>query len=182
MTRTPSMRPQDIVVLLGIETMDDPSWRQNELARTVMLSASEVTESLERSKRAGLLDESKRKVRKKALLEFLEHGLRYVFPAAPGALVRGVPTAHSARPLADTIVAADNDAFVWSYDEGTVRGQAITPLYPTVPQAAVRHERLYELLALVDALRVGRAREREQALRHLQQRLYARSSLSGSKS
>jgi len=31
-------------------------------------------------------------------MEFLEHGVRYVFPAEPGSLTRGVPTAH-AHPL-----------------------------------------------------------------------------------
>jgi hypothetical protein len=37
--------------------------------------------------------------------EFLIHGLKYVFPAYPGALVRGVPTAHSAEPLKGLLIA-----------------------------------------------------------------------------
>ena len=41
-----------------------------------------------------------------------------------------------------------------------MRGLGIEPLYPTAPGAALRNEKLYELLALVDALRAGRARER----------------------
>ena len=44
------------------------------------------------------------------------------------------------------------------------------PLYPTVPEAALRDEKLYELLALVDALRVGRVREREIAITALKNR------------
>ena len=39
----------------------------------------------------------------------------------------------------------------------------ITPLYPKVPQAAREDAQLYELLALTDALRVGRPRERQLA-------------------
>jgi hypothetical protein len=87
----------------------------------------------------------------------------------PGAPTRGVPTAHSAKPLSDLI--AGGDAFVWPHVDGTVRGQAIAPLYPTVPDACLGDERLYELLALVDALRVGRARERELAVKELEARL-----------
>jgi hypothetical protein len=28
-------------------------------------------------------------------MEFIEHGFRYVFPTKPGAIVTGMPTAHS---------------------------------------------------------------------------------------
>ena len=45
------------------------------------------------------------------------------------------------------------------------------PLYPSVPEAALKDEKLHELLALVDALRVGRAREKELAIRELKKRL-----------
>jgi hypothetical protein len=46
----------------------------------------------------------------------------------------------------------------------TVRGHSIIPLYPSVPEAALKDEKLHELLALTDALRVGRAREKEIAV------------------
>ena len=75
----------------------------------------------------------------------------------PGA---GIPTSHSAPPLAKRIGSEENDQYVWPHDEGEVRGQGISPLYPTAPDAARRDAKLYELLALIDALRVGRARER----------------------
>ena len=42
------------------------------------------------------------------------------------------------------------------------------PLHPCVPGAALRDALLYELLALFDALRVGRARERGMAATRLQ--------------
>lgn len=179
MTKPSGMRPQDIVVLLGILAMGTRPWRQNELAQKVCLSPAEVTQSLERSRRAGLINETKRGVRRRALLEFIEHGLRYVYPVEPGAIVRGFATAHSAPPLAspqvhfgggaDTggapkIQSHNNDVYVWPHDEGTVRGQAIVPLYPTVPQAAKADSLLYEMLALVDAVRVGWARERKLAI------------------
>lgn len=36
---------------------------------------------------------------KLSILDFLEHGLRYVYPQQPGAKVRGIPTAHAATPI-----------------------------------------------------------------------------------
>jgi hypothetical protein len=60
---------------------------------------------------------------------------------------------------------------VWPYAEGQVRGYSFSPLHKNVPQTAPEDTRLYELLALVDALRDGRARERDIAGRQLKKRL-----------
>lgn len=167
-----NLKPQDILALLKILTWEGrPKWMGIELAREVGLSPFEISVGLERSRRAGFLDASKRKVIKSALLEFLIHGLKYVYPAHPGALCRGVPTAHSASPLAGKIVANDQDHYVWPTDDGTRRGQAIPPLCKSAPQAALKDPSLHELLALVDAIRIGRAREREMAVRELTKRL-----------
>lgn len=167
------LKPQDILVLLKMVATKDRSWRVIDLAQELGLSPSEVSMALERSKRSGLLDLSKKKVVWPALLEFLLHGLRYVYPAAPGPLCRGVPTAHSAPPLAKQIVSDENDQYVWPSGNGTVRGQAIEPIYESVPLAAGKDPELYQLLALVDAMRVGRARERELAGEELSRRLHA---------
>ncbi|MCH8558679.1 MAG: hypothetical protein LAT84_12695, partial [Balneolia bacterium] len=102
-------------------------------------------------------------------LDFLEHGLKYVYPQHPGALVRGVPTAWSASPLADEIMSEEK--IVWPYAAGKVRGQAVEPLHPSVPVAVLQDEKLHELLSLADALRLGRARERKIAIEALKQRL-----------
>jgi hypothetical protein len=47
----------------------------------------------------------------------------------------------------------------------------VQPLYKTAPLAARRDADLYEILALVDAIRVGRARERQRGLELLAERL-----------
>jgi hypothetical protein len=108
-------------------------------------------------------------VNRLSLLEFLEHGLRYAFPAALGAPERGVPTAHAAKPLANEVDA--EDALVWPSEHGNVLGTAIAPLYDGAPELPSRCPRLYELLTLTDALRVGRARERKLAIATLRERL-----------
>ena len=55
--------------------------------------------------------------------------------------------------------------------DGQVQGAAVQPLYSSVPGAARRDPALYDLLALVDALRIGRARERSLAEKEITQRL-----------
>ncbi len=96
----------------------------------------EVSMALERARSVGFLDAEKRQVMKAPLIEFLLHAVKYVFPAEPGPLVRGIPTSHSAPPLAKRIVSDANDQYVWPHDEGEVRGQEILPLYETAPEAA----------------------------------------------
>lgn len=163
------MRPQDIVVLLKLVVWHERPWKQSEVAQALFLSQTEISESLNRSTFAGLLFSDKRRPKKVALSELLIHGVRYVFPVVPGPMVRGLRTAHSAPPLAE-LLTESSDLFVWPYEDGDCRGQAITPLYPAVPQAALRDRELYELLALVDALRVGRAREQGLAREELTRR------------
>ena len=60
---------------------------------------------------------------------------------------------------------------VWPDEEGTLRGQALYPLYPSAPLAARRDPRLYELLVLVDAIRMGNMREQQLAEDLLKERL-----------
>lgn len=151
------MRPLDVVVLLKIIALEQTVWLKKDLSEWLQISASEVSESLNRSAIAGLVDGKHRMVLRQSLLDFLQFGLRYVFPQPPGALVVGMPTAHSAPVLAGSFVATD--VYVWPDAFGDRRGQAIEPLYGTVPQACRQDAKLYELLALTDALRVGRARE-----------------------
>ncbi|MBL4658013.1 MAG: hypothetical protein JKX73_08445 [Flavobacteriales bacterium] len=133
------------------------------------ISASEVSESINRSVIAGLISNDKRVLMKMAILDFLESGLRHVYPQSPGALVRGIPTAHSTMPVSDHI--SSEEAYVWPYGEGTVRGQAIEPLHPKVPEACLRDAIFYEYMALCDVLRVGKAREKDIAMDELKQRL-----------
>ena len=163
------MKPQDVLLLLKVASVNNESWNQNPMAEALGLSQSEVSEAVARCKYAGLLDTKGKKVMKLALLEFLQFGLRYVFPQKPGPVVRGVPTAHSATPLKEQIQSTEH--YVWPYAKGTVRGHSIQPLYKSAPVAALKDEALHVLLALVDALRVGRAREKELAIIALKNRL-----------
>jgi len=166
-----SLKPQDVVVLLKLASRADATWSYPKLAVELGMSPSEVHASVRRATQSTLLQESTRSVNQAALLEFLVHAVKYVFPPERGGVTRGLPTAHSAPPLRSHFRAGANLPVVWADPEGTVRGEALEPLYRSVPQAARADAQLYEWLALVDAVRAGRARERELAVAELRRRL-----------
>jgi hypothetical protein len=164
-----NMKPQDILVLLKIIGLESKVWQQLTLAQELNMSQSEISQSLQRSKYAQLLDFSGKKVNKMAFYEFLIHGISYVFPQRPAAMVRGIATAHSAAPINEMIQATET--YVWPYAKGNTRGQAIIPLYSSAIEASLKDATLYELLAMVDVLRVGSTREKEIAKLELKKRI-----------
>lgn len=165
------LKQQDILILLKVVTYKGASFVMKDVALALKISPSQVTESLERCKNCGLIDATKQKVQKLALQELLVHGIKYVFPAVLGRRVRGIPTAHYASPMKELIVASDNDMLVWPHPRGNHKGFSITPLYRTVPDVVQDDEELYQLLAIVDCLRMGRTREVELAKKELEKRL-----------
>lgn len=164
-----TMKPQDILILLKIVALGAKDWFHHTLAENLDISQSEVTQSLNRSRYAQLIDTERKKVNTAALYEFLQHGIRYVFPQHPGEIVRGFATAHSAPPLNAMIESTEN--YVWPSPRGNVRGQRIMPIYKSAVVAAQNDPVLYEMLALIDAVRVGKVRERELALAELKKRI-----------
>ena len=165
------MRPQDIVVLLNIISIQNNDWRNIDIANAIDISPSEVSEALNRCKIAHLIDSKKRNVHLDSFKEFLIYGLKYVFPAEPGAMVRGIATAHSAYPINEHIVSG-KDEYVWPCGQGNKRGQSIEPLYKTLPQVIQNGNKLfYELLVIVDTIRIGRVREIKIAIKELEKRL-----------
>src|SRR5690606_20665470 len=97
-------------------------------------------------------------VNRSNLLEFVVHGVKYAFAPERGQVTRGIPTAHAAPPLKELFV-EDPQPPVWPHPDGSIRGEGLEPIYRSAPGAALKNPNLYELLALVDAIRAGRARE-----------------------
>ena len=151
------MRPQDVPILLKIIAQKQSSWQNKDLAAELYISSSEISESLNRSLIAGLINTEKRNVHRQSLFEFIEYGLRYTFPAVPGSIVNGLPTAHS-HPFLKQYFGASS-IYVWPDIQGENRGQAIEPLFKNAVKAAIADEYFYKLLALVDVFRVGKTRE-----------------------
>jgi DNA-binding MarR family transcriptional regulator len=163
------LKPQDIAVALRLAVEPEASYAT--LGSDLSMSPSTAHESVERLELAGLLRPDSRHVNRHSLLEFLEHGLRYTFPAKPGPMARGIPTAYSSPALANEIVA--DDVIVWPDHRGSVMGQSIPPLLERAAELPAKCPRVYELLTLVDAIRVGRVRERAMAVEKIKERLAA---------
>ena len=164
------LRPQDLLVALKLTLEPRGQLRSySALAHDLAMSPSKVHDAVKRATAAGLLLVD-RMPNRPALLEFILHGVRYAFYTKLGPVTLGTPTAHAAPPLVEEIAAGELPP-VWPDPEGTHRGEAVEPLHASVPRAARNDPRLHEPLALVDALRIGRARERKLAGGHLERRL-----------
>jgi len=165
------LKPQDIVVLLKVYCLNS-EWTYAELAESLKTSTSVVHDALQRCEECHLYNAKKRIVFKGALEEFLVHGLKYVFATGIGSMVRGIPTAHSAEPLKSLLMVNDNNVYVWASPQGKVKGLGIKPLYHSVPEIVDQDNRFYEMLCLVDGLRIGKVREQELAALELKKRLH----------
>lgn len=167
------LKSQDLLVLLKILALDTERWSYQSLSQTVFMSVSEVHASARRCHESRLLELRRRLPRKQQLLEFLLHGAPYAYPAQRGGLTRGLVTSFAAPPLNGLVEHQLAIPPVWPYAEGSVTGYEVTPLHKSAPRAALLDSRLYELLALVDVLREGRARERDLARKALEERIIA---------
>ncbi|WP_298574473.1 MarR family transcriptional regulator [uncultured Luteimonas sp.] len=168
------LKPQDMLVLLKAVAHPGRRWTYAALAEALSMSVSEVHASVKRSTASGLAVMRGRgdwAPVVPALLEFAVHGVRYVWPAAAGAVKRGVPTSFGVEPLASRLAAAAGEAPVWPHPAGSAKGPGLAPIYRTAPEAALADPALHRLLALLDALRTGRARERALATELLRQEL-----------
>lgn len=168
------LKPRDLLVLLKVATHPPQRWTYAALGEALAISASEVHASVKRAVASGLAVAPARgewaPVRPN-LLEFILHGVRYIWPATTGPVKRGVPTAFGTEPLASQLTAPSGEAPVWAHPTGNVKGPTLSPIYRTAPQAALSDPALHRLLALLDALRVGRARERQLAARLMESEL-----------
>ena len=169
------LKPQDIAVVLRICQEPPPRPPYSQIAHDLCMSPSEVHAAVKRAQASHLLHgpELRDRPNYSGIEEFLIHGLKYAFPVVRGELTRGVPTSYAAPPLNALIAPGDEPPPVWPYPLGSHRGVALEPLYKQAPKAALGNSGLYELLALVDALRDGRARERKLAEEMIVSRLRA---------
>ncbi|WP_136805150.1 hypothetical protein [Desulfosediminicola flagellatus] len=133
------------------------------LSAALGISKTAVNNSLKRSLSVGLvyLDRKTKypKVNRAIIYNFIIHAIKYVFPAELSSMTRGIPTSFSSPALNQIVVTAGEFIYVWPDPRGKKMGQSVTPLFPTVPFAVRKDKSLYEYLSLVDAIRIGNARE-----------------------
>ncbi len=164
------LRPHDVCVLLQLAASPWGTFRG--LSAAVGLSLGETHNSTKRLELARLAAPGVSQVNVEGVLEFLSFGVPYVFPAQLGVPARGIPTAFSAPPLANEIVS--DESVVWPSPNGPERGVSLLPLCPSATVIWEKNPKLYTLLTLVDAIRIGRARERRMARAHLEDALSSR--------
>lgn len=156
--------PFDVVAALRLTT---DAGTLADLAEELGVVPSQVHTAIRRLGAAGLLRPGARGTNGRALLEFLTHGVRFVFPAPKGVLASGVPTAYSAPPLSTEFDAID--VLVWPapLHPAAVQGFSIAPLYRAAHTLLERSPSTYQLLAMTDALRLDDARVRVTAVARL---------------
>ncbi len=167
------LKPQDLAVTLKYVLNQDNYPTLENLAHSLGMTTSNVHLSVQRSIQAKLLEQPSPRIIKPIrshILEFMTHGVRYAFYPSHKGMTRGTPTAHAAPPL-NHIINQDNVPPVWTDENGTAYGTSLEPLWKNAAYASQQDPRLYELLALTDALRIGKIRERRLASEYLEQRL-----------
>jgi hypothetical protein len=162
------LRHLDLLVLLKLAAAEDASRSVRALEAELGVSKSGIAQSIARLQALDLLKEDKgvRRLNRLRVRDCLEHGVKWLAPAVVGDWELGLPTGHSAEPLASKLK-GDGDDLVMPLPHGPVRGRCVPPIHPKAPEAARKDPRLHRLLAIVDAFRVGRARDREVAAREL---------------
>jgi hypothetical protein len=168
-----SLKSQDVVVAIKLALLRHERRTYARLAQELFLTASQVFEGARRCELAGLIarQDDQPVARIRELTDFVLHGVRFAFPAALGEISQGMPTASGGPYLSTLLVASAEGPPVWPYPAGQERGPAVTPFYPALPRAAQKDAELYNVLTLVDAVRIGGARDRELATEQLRMRL-----------
>lgn len=188
------LKSQDIVLLLKLlsHPKDLSQLSQSQLSVHLCISLSEINAAIKRLIASALLRKMPHSPKYNILMghlqkvtstqylpiinaceEFLISGLKYVFPVKLGEYTRGIATSYAAPVFKNQFVTSEDPIPVWPYVEGKQQGLALTPLYPSVPKSLTQYpdQAFYDLLALIDAIRQGRARERNIAIKILRERL-----------
>lgn len=167
------IRAIDIVVLLALHRAHEDararptSW----LAQAMSISTKTSHDSLKRLARLRLLAPGNEPALT-LLLTFITPAAPFLFPAEPGPVSGGMPTAASAAPLNGIFATTETElGFVWPDADGTERGVSVEPLHRSVPTLARSLPGFHEDVALVDGLRIWNPRIRREADRLLRARL-----------
>lgn len=168
-----SLQPVDVLVVLKLAALGDAEASVRELDEQLGVPKSTISLSLRRLREHHLLREvgGRRRLQRIALRDLVETGIRWIAPAEIGDYELGLPTSHAAEPLASHL-RGDPDPLVIPLPHGPARGRAVTPIHALAPRAAANDEKLYRLLVIADAFRIGRPRDREVAKMELRRYLH----------
>jgi hypothetical protein len=168
------LRAQDVLVICKLFSLNGGDWTFNRLSDDLGISASEVHNSVARCKSSQhiICPGGALKVAPKNLFELLAYAVPRIFYAVRGGLEMGMPTGAHMPTIKMSFNSIDKTVpLVWPCSDGTVRGESLLPIYSSVPQAASKDTVLYELLSLVEIIRVGESKSKKQAIALLEKRI-----------
>lgn len=142
-----------------------------DLSDSLMKAKGDISRSLNRLQPLGLIGErqpkdgdifsSNRKyysLQRKAMADFLCHGIRHVFAPEKQGVGRGLPVGWNC-PLVDSPMNPPEIPLVWAQPGGQSQGELLEPLYAGCVEACLKDKGLYYLLSLVEVIRTGKPRE-----------------------
>jgi hypothetical protein len=182
MLKAPTLKAQDVLVACKLFALGESSWTYTSVATAVEISVSEVHDALKRCRAAQLVVPMRdtEVVSKKHFYDLLVFAVPRIFYAVRGSLDMGwVTGAHlpTLLPEFDGLRPGslkDGLPLVWPDSKGTTRGETLLPIYPTVPEAARKDEALYEMLALLDVVRLGDHKYKKKAMELLAKRIFGK--------
>lgn len=154
------LRPVDIAVAYYAAMLDQQAgaWSAADIRRDLGIPRATLSEYLGRLSQARIV---RGKFVNRKILASLLPLLPSLVPTSPvgGEPVAGLPTGFAAPVFGGHFVS--NALQVWELSDARVRGLPIAPLHPEIPERIARSDdlRRYALLAYLDAVRGGRARE-----------------------
>lgn len=164
--RRNNLKPQDCLVLAS--RIFHPSYDQQNTAAQVMISQSSASYSYQRLRNASLLLKSG-EANLANSIEFMIYAIKYLYPAKLSNLSVGIPTAHS-HPSLNFVNWKGQFPIIWPFvivDDSIdseiklVRGETLQPIHKNVPFVSFVHYEFHQLFALIDMIRIGKAREKK---------------------
>ena len=157
-----SLKPQDTLLLIKYWSLNQKNQRLSvrEIAESTSISPGEVSKSSKRLIASRLAVERSGLVfaEKGAVVEWLNFGVRYMYPQVHTGYGRGLATSWSC-PILHSEVVSPSPAIVWPLPGGDVEGELVQPMHGSVPAAAREDELLYRAFSLIEVIRGGKPRE-----------------------
>jgi len=110
-------------------------------------------------------------INKKALFEIIKYAVPYLYPPQQLGFDYGILTGFSAPVLSKELTSAGSSSIIWPSEYGTAYGQALEPIYKTVAFASKNDNFVYNCFALIDAYRLGKAREKDIAIKLIEKEI-----------
>ena len=158
------MNPQDFIIALFLALEEKPIL-QKDIADRLKISRSAVSYAIKRLGKLKIINLDNQQVMVHSLLDFVQYAIHFIYPTDIGPKVKGIPTAVSG-PILDQLITTE-ETYVWKSEKGTAIGQEVQPLYERVPEFINYESQLYQVLSLIDAVRIGNSREKNIANKEL---------------